>query len=159
MDIIFKCPTCEQELAVDAAGAGTTIECPSCSELVTVPPAETAVENAEPVVETPPAPPPPVEKHFTVPVHAHAPADLIQKPNRPLEVVAKEGDKTIRIKCFRHSDCQESGKNHFETTVSAFLEKVGEANLIGTHPINYSYMELGGKNILTDFGVMIIFKG
>jgi DNA-directed RNA polymerase subunit RPC12/RpoP len=159
MDIIFKCPTCEQELAVDAAGAGTTIECPSCSSLVTVPALEATAAGTEAAVETPPPAPPPAEKQFTVPVHTHAPAELIQKPNRPLEVAAKEGDKTVRIKYFRHSDCQESGKNHFETTVSAFLEKIGQANIIHTHPISYSYMELGGKNILTDFGIMIIFKG
>ncbi len=30
MDIIFNCPNCDQELAVDQSGAGTQIDCPSC---------------------------------------------------------------------------------------------------------------------------------
>ena len=29
MDIVFNCPNCDQELAVDSTGAGSNIECPS----------------------------------------------------------------------------------------------------------------------------------
>jgi len=159
MDIIFKCPACEQELAVDAAGTGTVIECPACAGSVTVPAAEPGAEVETPLVETPPAPPVPDEKHFTVPVHTHAPAALIQRPNRPLEIAAKEGDKTVRIKSFKRTDCQEVGKDHFDETVSSFLEKVGQTNIISISPINYSYMELGSRTILTDYGVLIVFKG
>ena len=37
MDVIFNCPKCEQELAVDSSGAGTEIECPSCGESIVIP--------------------------------------------------------------------------------------------------------------------------
>ena len=37
MDIVFNCPNCEQELAVDQSGAGSQIECPSCGETITIP--------------------------------------------------------------------------------------------------------------------------
>src|ERR1022692_2399217 len=37
MDVIFNCPKCEQELAVDSTGAGTEIECPSCGETIVIP--------------------------------------------------------------------------------------------------------------------------
>ncbi len=37
MDFIFKCPNCEQALAVDVSGCGYDIECPACGETVTVP--------------------------------------------------------------------------------------------------------------------------
>ncbi|HOW79905.1 MAG TPA: hypothetical protein PK406_10715, partial [Verrucomicrobiota bacterium] len=37
MDVIFNCPKCEQELAVDSAGAGTEIPCPSCGEPLVIP--------------------------------------------------------------------------------------------------------------------------
>ncbi|HSH94308.1 MAG TPA: MoxR family ATPase [Roseimicrobium sp.] len=37
MDITFKCPVCRQDLAVDAAGAGTAISCPSCTRSITIP--------------------------------------------------------------------------------------------------------------------------
>lgn len=156
MDIIFKCPHCDQELEVDARGAGTEIECPSCTQMISVPP------PPEGAAGTPPGEPPPPKpaKHFAVPVHDQAAEALIQKPKlKPLEVAAKEGDRTMRIKTFKRTDCQEVGKDHFDEKVSEFLEKVGQANIVSVCPINYSYMELGTRHILTDYGVMIIFKG
>lgn len=161
MDITFKCPNCEQELEVDASGAGSDIECPNCSKTITVPVPEFAAVAAteEPATQAPAAPAK-VEKHFAVPVHAHATAALIQKPNaRPLDVIAKEGDRTLRIKTFKRTDCQEVGKDHFDEIVSAFLEKVGQANIVSVTSINYSYVELSSRQTLTDYGVMIVFKG
>ncbi len=161
MDISFKCPNCEQELEVDASGAGSSIECPACFHSITVP--NSGAAAPVPVAAAAPAPPPPPvpeEKHFSVPVHAHTPPQaLIQKPNRPLEVFAKEGDKTMRIKTFKRTDCVEVGKDHFDEVVSTFLEKVGQANIVSINPISYSYMELGSRTMLNDYGVMIVFKG
>jgi len=159
MDISFKCPICEQELEVDASGAGSTIECPSCSNSISVPSAGASTTAHVPVA-APPPPAPSEEKHFSVPVHERAPPQaLIQKPNRPLEVAAKEGDKTMRIKTFKRTDCVEVGKDHFDEVVSAFLEKVGQSNIVSINPISYSYMELGSRTMLNDYGVMIVFKG
>lgn len=160
MDISFKCPICDQELEVDASGAGSNIDCPSCSNSITVP-----NPDPSPVVHVATLAPVPVEpakeeKHFSVPVHEHAPAqELIKKPNRPLDVIAKEGDKTMRIKTFKRSDCVEVGKDHFDEVVSSFLEKVGQTNIVSINPINYSYIELGSRQIMGDYGVMIVFKG
>ena len=41
MDIVFNCPHCEQELAVDNSGAGSEIQCPSCGEKIMIPAAAT----------------------------------------------------------------------------------------------------------------------
>jgi hypothetical protein len=159
MDISFKCPNCDQELEVDGSGAGSTIECPSCATDITVP--GTAAEPAE----KPPAPPPAapkVEKHFSVPVHDHAPEaeQLIKKPSsRPLDIAAKEDDKTVRIKTFKRSDCVEVGKDRFDEIVSAFLARVGQPNIVSINPISYSYVELGSHAILADYGVTIVFRG
>jgi DNA-directed RNA polymerase subunit RPC12/RpoP len=161
MDIIFKCPNCEQELEVDSSGAGSTIECPACSKTITVPEPEPGATPAT-ADEAPPPPPTPakVEKHFAVPVHTEATEALIQKPNaRPLQIIAKEGDKTMRIKTFRRTDCMEVGKDHFDEKVSAFLDQVGQANIVSVCSINYSYVELGSRALLTDYGVLIVFKG
>jgi DNA-directed RNA polymerase subunit RPC12/RpoP len=160
MDIIisFKCPNCDQELEVDASGAGSSIECPACSTTITVPQAEPALAGVAVAVAQPP-PPPKDEKHFSVPVHEHAPAELIQKPNRPLEVVAKQGDKTMRIRTFKRTDCVEVGKDKFDEIVSAFLEKVGQPNIVSIAPVNYSYMELATRQIMSDYGVVIVFRG
>jgi hypothetical protein len=160
MDISFKCPVCEQELEVDASGAGSTIECPSCSNAITVPNAFSTNAVHVPVAAPVPAEPVKEEKHFSVPVHERPPPqELIQKPNRPLDVIAKEGDKTMRIKTFKRSDCVEVGKDRFDEFVSAFLEKVGQVNIVSINPISYSYIELGSRQILGDYGVMIVFKG
>jgi hypothetical protein len=158
MDISFKCPTCDQQLEVDATGAGSTIECPSCATVITVP--GTAPAPAPETPETP-EPPPKAEKHFTVPVRDGAPETepLIKKPNRPLEVAAKEDDKTVRIKTFKRSDCVEVGKDRFDELVSAFLAKVGQPNIISINPISYSYVELGSRAVLGDYGVTIVFRG
>jgi transcription elongation factor Elf1 len=155
MDISFKCPTCDQELEVDASGAGTTITCPSCTSGITVPyPADAPSEK--------PPPPPKVEKHFSVPVREHAPDEepLIKKPvNRPLEIAAKECDKTIRVRTFKRTECVEVGKDKFDEKVSEFLAKVGQPNIVSINPICYSYMEMGSRTILTDFGLTVVYKG
>jgi DNA-directed RNA polymerase subunit RPC12/RpoP len=159
MDISFKCPICEQELEVDSTGAGSTIECPACTSSIKVPDLE-ASEEAQAASPPAPAAPPKEEKHFSVPVHEHAvDPGLIQKPNRPLEVVAKDGDKTMRIKTFKRSDCVEVGKDRFDEIVSGFLEKVGQTNIVSINPVSYSYEELSSRKILDDYGVMIVFKG
>jgi DNA-directed RNA polymerase subunit RPC12/RpoP len=156
MDISFKCPNCDQELEVDSSGAGSTIECPSCSNTITVP----AMDGAAPPPPQPEAPVK-VEKHFSVPVRdGAAPTEaLIHKPNRPLEVTAKEDDKTIRIRTFKRGDCVEVGKDRFDEFVSAFLAKVGRDNIISINPISYSYVELSSRTVLADYGVTIVFRG
>ena len=115
---------------------------------------------AAPAAPAAPPAPPKVDKHFSVPVHEHATETLIKKSTaRPLDVVANDGDKTMRIRTIRRTDCQEVNKDRFDETVSAFLEKVGQANIVSINAVNYSYMELSTRHILTDYGVMVIFKG
>src|ERR1700761_4267203 len=56
MDVIFNCPKCGQELAVDSTGIGEEISCPSCSEKITIPEdAQPAPPDAE-AATTPNAP-------------------------------------------------------------------------------------------------------
>jgi hypothetical protein len=158
MDINFKCPNCDQELEVDAAGAGSTLQCPSCFITITVPSAgpETA---PPPVAKAPATTPPPVEKHFSVPNHTAATEALIQKPNKPLEVAAKETDKRMRIKTIKRTDCQEVGKDRFDEKVSDFLDHVGQANIISINTVTYSMIDMSTHAQLQDYGVLIVFRG
>jgi len=158
MDIRFKCPNCNQELEVDASGAGSSIQCPACSNAITVPSAEgiAVVAAPAPTAEAPPH----EEKHFSVPVHEHLDAELlIQKANRPLDVAAKESDKMMRIKTFKRSDCVEVGHDRFDEIVTAFLQRVGQANVISLNPINYSYQELSTRTVMVDYGLMVVYRG
>jgi len=149
MDLVFKCPNCEQELEVDASGAGTEIECPSCQQTITVP---------APVPVPPPAPPK-EEKHFAVPHHSTPTETLIKKAAPPLEVAAKESDKKLRVKTIKHGDCIEVGKDRFDDVLTEFLAKVGESNIVSITPVAYSHTDINTRQLCTDFAVMVVFKG
>ena len=161
MDVIFKCRHCGQELEVDASGAGTEIECPSCHGKIVIPEAE----------GQPDAPPGPriidamassaarkEEKHFSVPVHDEPTESLITKPLVPLDVAAKEAIK-LRVKTIRHSDCVEVGKDHFDEVVTKFLEKIGETHLVSITPITYMHQDLASRHWIDDYGVLLVYRG
>ena len=89
MDIIFKCPHCEQELSVADSGAGTEIECPTCSQAIVIPhPNHREVPRPMTMATNAPRP---GEKPFVVPQHSKPADSLISKPLRPLDVAAKAG--------------------------------------------------------------------
>jgi DNA-directed RNA polymerase subunit RPC12/RpoP len=168
MDIIFDCPKCEQELAVDSTGAGSEITCPSCGEKIVIPPAPApAGYSGPPGVSDPAHPINPiassaaakVEMHLKVPVHARPTESLIEKPKPPLEVAAKETDKKMRVHTIRHTDCIEVGRDKFDEVISNFLAKVGEANIISLHSLTYTHLDIGTQKLLTDYAVMIVYRG
>jgi len=166
MDIIFNCPECQQELAVDSSGAGTEIECPTCGEKITVPqapPPSTAVPAA-PAAEQPVNPiaasaAAKVEMHLKVPVRDKPGESLVAKPPPPLEVAAKESDRKIRTKTIRRIDCVEVGHDHFDEAVSSFLGKIGESNIVSINTVTYTYIDIGSQKLLTDFGVFVVYRG
>ena len=169
MDIIFNCPKCDQELAVDSSGAGSEIDCPSCGETIVIPAEGNAVEP----VEQPGGAPPgggivnaiassaaaKVELHLKVPTSDKPSASLINKPNKPLEVAAKESDRTIKVKTIRHTDCIEVGHDKFDEVVTNFLNKVGQEFIISITPLNYTYLDIGTQKLLTEYAVLIVYKG
>ena len=174
MDVVFNCPKCEQELAVDSAGAGAQINCPSCGAQIVIPapeqaqvpsrsPADSApaasrteVHLANPIATSAAAK---VEMHLRVPVHQAPGESLIVKPLVPLEVTAKETDKKIRVKTIKHTDCIEVGHDKFDDVVSSFLLKVGESNMISISTIVYTHLDIGTQKLLQDFGVLILYRG
>ena len=106
MDVIFNCPKCEQELAVDSSGSGTEIECPACGETIVIPEPEALTParpgtnaaggdgaagrfEAHPINAIASSAAAKVEMHLKVPMHATPVASLIEKPLAPLEVSAK----------------------------------------------------------------------
>src|SRR5437868_5602670 len=169
MDVIFNCPKCDQELAVDSSGAGSEIECPSCAEMIVIPGPDSG--NARPLMgassggDGNPVNPiassaaARVEMHLRVPVHKTPTESLIEKPLAPLEVAAKETDKKIRVKTIKHTDCIEVGHDKFDEVVTNFLNKIGEPNVISITTLTYTHLDIGSQKLLTDFGVMIVYKG
>jgi hypothetical protein len=172
MDVIFNCPKCDQELAVDSSGAGSEINCPACGELITIP--EPEVVSARPGVPPPVAEAPrlaanpvnamassaaaKVEMHLKV-ASNKASERLIAKPLVPLEVAARETDRKIRVKTIRHTDCIEVGHDKFDEVVSAFLGKIGETNIVHLNTLAYTHLDIGTQKLMTDFAVMIVYRG
>lgn len=172
MDVIFNCPNCEQELAVDASAAGSEIECPSCHEMITIPVAGSAGTRQGPPTDTLPTagevhPVNPisssaaakVEMHLKVPVRDTPSERLIEKTVKPLEVAAKESDRKLKVKTIRRLDCIEVGHDNFDLFVTQFIQKIGEQYIVEFIPISYTYLDIGTQKLLTDFGIMIIYKG
>jgi hypothetical protein len=100
-----------------------------------------------------------VEMHLRVPDHKMPTASLIEKPLAPLEVAAKESDKKIRVKTIRHTDCIEVGHDKFDEMVSNFLIKIGESNMVSITTLVYTHLDIGTQKLMTDYGVMIVYRG
>jgi len=165
MDIIFDCPNCNQELAVDSSGAGTDIECPSCGETITIPaPAQKPPDSKEIVLPNLTASPitasaaAKVEKHLKVPVRTTPGEPLIAKARPPLGARVV-GDKQVRIHTIRRASCVESGHDNFDEVVSKFLKDIDEPNLIGIHTIGYTFFDVATQKMVTDYGVVIVYRG
>ena len=170
MDIVFNCPHCEQEMAVDNSGAGSEIQCPSCGEKITIPAAATP-----PVPESDPAgmvaggsqashtiassAAAKIEMHLKVPVRDKPGEVLIAKPKTPLEAAARGAAKKVRIRTIRHAACVESGHDRFDEKVAEFLNEVGEANLVGIHPVSYTHFDVGTQKVVEDFGIIVVYRG
>ncbi len=171
MDVIFNCPKCDQEFEVDSSGAGTEIACPNCGAPITIPEPELVPANGgahtapsggrvepHPVNAIASSAAAKVEMHLKV-ASNKAPESLITKALPPLEVAAKESDRKIRVKTIRHTDCVEVGHDKFDEVVTNFLGKVGESNVISITALNYSHLDIGTQKLLTDYGVLVVYRG
>lgn len=156
MDITFNCPSCKQELVVDDSGIGSQVECPGCGNTVVIPDVTHAPHIINAMASSAAAK---EEKHFTVPTHDAPSEVLIKKANVPLEVAAKITDKKLRVKTIRRTDCVEVGRDLFDDKVTDFLAKVGEENIVNINTIVYTHLDLGTRQLMTDFGVLITYKG
>ncbi|HEX5399374.1 MAG TPA: hypothetical protein VFY06_10040 [Verrucomicrobiae bacterium] len=168
MEIIFNCPNCSQELAVDSDGAGSQIPCPTCGETITIPnksskDVPTQAEEAAGAHLAPSAiassAAAKVEMHLKVPVRNTPAESLIKKPVVPLEAVARGADKQIRVRTMRHDKCIDAGHDKFDEMVSKVLGDIGEQNLISLHTINYEHFDVQTQKVMTDYGLLIVYRG
>jgi DNA-directed RNA polymerase subunit M/transcription elongation factor TFIIS len=155
MDLTFNCPHCQQELVVDAAGAGTNINCPTCEAEITIPqPDITNIHTAPPASTAAAAK---EEKHFRVPVR-DSPSEILVKKKKSEEEEGATAGLKIRVRVIRHSDCVELGVDSYEKHVAEFLNKVGEENIINLSTLTYNHLDLATEKILVDYGIQIIYR-
>ena len=100
-----------------------------------------------------------VEMHLKVPVHTNAPESLIGKSAKPLDVAAKESDKKLKVKTIRHTDCIEVGHDRFDEMVTDFLQRVGESHVVTVTPLTYTHLDIGSQKLMTDYAVMVLYRG
>ena len=155
MDIIFTCENCRQQLEAESSMSGTSINCPACGVSLVIPDPDPANLKVSPSAAAPPK----GEKHFSVPTTSAPTEVLIEKPKRPLEVTAKDSEKTLKIRCIKRTECVEVGKDHFDEIVSDFLNRIGEKNVVSVNTLSYTYVDMGTRMILTDYGIMIMYRG
>lgn len=168
MDIVFNCPNCDQQMAVDQSGVGSEIECPSCGEHITIPSSGKVTTGSLPVVMPQPAATgspiaastaAKMPMHLKVPMRDKPGESLIDKPKPVLEAVQKGAGKKLRVHTIRRAQCVESGHDKFDEKVSAFLQEVTETNLISLHTVSYETFDVGVQKIMTDYGVLIFYRG
>lgn len=160
MDITFNCPGCGVSLEVESEAAGQQFDCPSCQRPITVPGAAGAppAAAAAPKPASAPIAPAKPEKRFAVPVTQAPVESLILKPNKSLDALSRETKPGLRVKTIRHSDCKEVGRDKFDEIVSEFLSKIGDSAVVSITPINYSYVDMATQKLITDFGVMVVYR-
>jgi hypothetical protein len=99
-----------------------------------------------------------VEKRLKVPVRDTPGEMLIAKPKPPLGAKTSD-EKQINLRTIRHAQCVESGHDKFDEVVTKFLTEIGEAKIIGVHPISYSYFDVSTQKMITDYGVTVVYRG
>jgi hypothetical protein len=157
MDVTFHCHHCRQELVADASLAGSSIQCPSCAATLAVPqPDVTSVKVLNPIASSAAAK---EEKHFVVPTHDGPSEVLIKKPVEVEKPVPAPGERQLRTKTIRRIDCVEVGHDRFDEVISQFLDKVGPENLVSINTLSYTHIDIGSQKLLTDFGVLIVYRG
>ena len=176
MYVSFNCVKCNQELEVEQDMIGEQIECPTCSEVLTIPDHKAAPPSAPslpppspkteepaasappPLPEPPPAAPPKERHSLAVPMREGPGENLVKK-----KITAEPADTTLqakqfRIRCIKRINCVEVGHDLFEEKVAKAIEKIGSDNVVSLHPVAYGYMDTTG-HMLPDYGVMIVYKG
>jgi hypothetical protein len=155
MDITFHCVGCRQVLEADSSLAGNEIECPTCGRTLEIPePDMTNVKVVNPIAASAAAR---EEKHFKVPTH-DGPSEILVKIPTQVDIVPKDGRQHLRTKTIRRIDCVEVGHDRFDEVVTRFLDGVGQENLVSVNTVSYTYVDIGSQKLLTDFGVLIVYR-
>ncbi|MCP5523657.1 MAG: hypothetical protein H7A46_19125 [Verrucomicrobiales bacterium] len=156
MDVSFHCPHCQQELVVDASGAGSMIICPTCEAEISIP--EPEVPSVHPINAIASSAAAKEERHFKVPVR-DAPSEVLVKAKAKGDDEEGEGAaKKMRLKIFRHTDYVEVGVDNYEKAVAEFLNKIGEENIISITPLVYSHIDLGTQKLLQDYAMQVLYR-
>jgi hypothetical protein len=64
----------------------------------------------------------------------------------------------IKLMTLKHTQFLEMGKDLFDLRVSEILERIGEENVLGVHPISYQHVDMTTREIVVDYGVVVVYR-
>ncbi len=64
----------------------------------------------------------------------------------------------VRLMTLKRTQFYEMGKDLFDLRVTEILEKIGEENLISVQPITYQHIDMATREIMLDYGVIIVYR-
>ena len=72
--------------------------------------------------------------------------------------MAKKWENGVAVKTIRRIDCMEVGKDHFDEKVTEFINTIGYERILNIQSVSYTTQDLATKALMTDFGVLIVYK-
>ena len=94
-----------------------------------------------------------------VPVHDKPAESLIGKPKPPLEGCKRARANGCASAPSAAPRASKTAMTILTTKFPTFLQEVRETNLISIHTIGYEQFDVGVQKIMTDYGVLIIYRG
>jgi hypothetical protein len=64
----------------------------------------------------------------------------------------------VRVISLKHTQFLEMGKDLFDLRVSEILEKIGEENIIATHPMSYQHIDMTTRESVIDYGLIVVYR-
>ena len=64
----------------------------------------------------------------------------------------------VRIRSFKRTEFIEMGRDRFDEAVSDALTAIGAENIINVIPLNYEHIDIASEKIITDYGVIVVYK-
>jgi len=64
----------------------------------------------------------------------------------------------VRVKSFKRTEFIEIGRDRFDDAVSQALTAIGAQNIITILPLNYEHIDIASEKVVTDFGVIVVYK-
>jgi len=64
----------------------------------------------------------------------------------------------VRVKSFKRTEFIEIGRDRFDEAVSDALTAIGVENILNVLPLNYEHIDIASEKIVTDFGMIVVYK-
>ncbi|NQT83928.1 hypothetical protein HQ563_12955 [bacterium] len=64
----------------------------------------------------------------------------------------------VKIVTLRRTQFIEMGKDLFDKRVSETLQRIGEENIIATHPVSYEHVDMTTLQTVMDYGLIVIYR-